>query len=199
MGDEGIASPEEVGAELAKPGMRARLMRIAIWNTRNSIHAEDLLGRALLRTVNLEDWPWVRTERSFLTHMMQVMHKIAWRDRRRGPRREIPNDPVTRDESVPSPETPADELLDEHRSAAVCMALGEELRKAIDGDPIAERILELNRLGIDDEPEIAAAIPCSLPQVYAAMKKLKYHGARIRDAWVAREAERMRALREAGE
>jgi DNA-directed RNA polymerase specialized sigma24 family protein len=195
MVDGGAASRAEIDVQLRKPGVRIHLYRMAFWSTRSQVDAEELVGAALARTLDPQDWPWIPSERSFLTHMYQVMRQ-GWFVERRGPRREIPADSVARDENRRSPDSPPDDALDRYRMLALYAELGDELRtRVIAADPFGARVLE-GILHGDEPPEIAAAICCPVADVHTAMRRIKYRAKQIREAWEERERDRMRKLRE---
>ena len=48
-----------------------------------------------------------------------------------------------------------------------------------------------------DEPEeYAEALGVPVADIYEALRRLRYHGAKVRDEWEAQEAQRMAGLRD---
>jgi DNA-directed RNA polymerase specialized sigma24 family protein len=185
-----------VFAELRKPEVRAALARLAYWNTRSVVDAEDLVDASLLRTLDPEDDPWVPEERTFLTHMMLVMRQVWWLERL-GREREIPDDPAVLGKGLPSPDPPPDDQLERRRSLALYQELADRMRAELaTEDPLATRVYDLHVRGTHDLAAVAADVPCKVEEVYEAMRRIRYRAKALLAQWENSEEERMKRLRE---
>jgi DNA-directed RNA polymerase specialized sigma24 family protein len=193
--DGGTSSSKSVLAELRKPEVRAALTRLALWNTRSAVDAEDLVESALLRTLDPEDNPWAPEERTFLTHMTHVMRQVWWLERRER-KRMIPGDPAAVGKGLASPDPPLEEQLERQRSLAVYRQLAERLTAELAStDPIAAGVYDLYARGIDDAATVAAEVPCKVDEVYPAVRRIRYRARELLAEWETNETERMKQLR----
>jgi DNA-directed RNA polymerase specialized sigma24 family protein len=184
-----------VAAELRKPGLWKLLHGYAFWRSRTPHGAVDLVSAALLRTVDPDDRPWIPAQRSLKDHLLYVIRQV-WDGERRKIRREIPRDPAILDETLENAALSADQLLDRHRSLALWDALAREVEAALAGDRIATLVLHHGRQDLTEPAELAIAMGCPVEEVYAAIRKVKYHARRVYNEWEVKEEQRMRALRE---
>jgi DNA-directed RNA polymerase specialized sigma24 family protein len=185
-------------AELKKPTVSARLLKIAHWHTDSDAVAEDLVEDALVRVLDPEDSPWDPTVRTFLTHMSFVIRRLWYREQRTLlAQREVLDANVTRHENAVSEEPYPDDEVDRRRSMAVLRELGDRALALIADDPLARRVFELGATqGLYEPQELAEAIPCTPEEAKAALQRLIYFARKVLGEWTMAEDHRMKALRE---
>jgi DNA-directed RNA polymerase specialized sigma24 family protein len=184
-------------AQLAVPGVHARLLKIAKWSTESETEAEDLVAACLARVLDPEDSPWVPAERAFLRHMTFVIRRVWYRDRRRlVAQREVIDSRIANHEHTESPEPSPDDELERRRWLAARRKLGEQALASLGDDPIARRVIELGIEGLHGEGELAERVPCTVAEVKAALKRLERSAALAFDDWNREEQRRMATLQE---
>jgi DNA-directed RNA polymerase specialized sigma24 family protein len=183
MFDRAAESSRRVIEELAKPGVRARLVQFARWRMHADKDAEDLVHEALARVCDPDGSPWDPAKRSFLTHMGSVMNGIAVNELRSArARKEVLSGEIARDETTTDGAPQADDLLAEHRDLDRLRRWGGVLRARLQEkkDTIALEVYDCGCEGIEDKGEIADRIGRTLPEVRDAMRRLTYLGAQVR-------------------
>jgi hypothetical protein len=190
---------QRVVEELKKPRMREHLLRLAYWRTRHVADAEDLVGDALIAACDPDRKPWPE-RRGFRLHMSLVMRDLwieGWRSARA--RREVVDHEVAHDETTVDRTAAPDEALHYGRKLHWLRTLASRLRAWLVADgsyPLDVEILDLGFEGIDAPAELAEALVRTPEEINDALRRLKYHGARIRAEYEAEEARRMAEARE---
>lgn len=185
-------------AEYTKPENARHLLRYATWWTKNEGTAKDLIADAMERVLDPEDRPWDPSRASFRGHMRMLMGFGAIDERRTGfGKYEIVDDEHEAFERVVEPMPQPDALLHRKRKLVWMreMWTGVVARLKRD-DTLPVRIYELACKGLHDEPEeFAEALGVPAPEIYEAMRRLRYHAQNVRGEWEQEEARRMAELR----
>ena len=193
-------------AEYRKPEIARQLIRYARWRSGDDDEAKDLLADVLMRVCDPDDKPWDPHARTFFRHMRHVMDDHAIKLSRAGPGRfEVSRLQGKGDENdddvfervvalVPGP----DAQLNAGRRLAWLREMMDLLVARIGPrDPLSMRIWRLVCENRHDEPEeYAEALGVHVTEIYEALRRLRYHGAKIRAEWEAREKQRLARLRE---
>jgi DNA-directed RNA polymerase specialized sigma24 family protein len=192
-------APSSVKAleEFAQKSVRKKLLVIAKRITRGSeADADDLIASTLFVVLDPEKDPWLKG--TFTAHMGFAMRHLHDEMLRRAQaQREAPDEDATDDRRAVSHEPPADGELQRRRQIGIWEKLGQQLLREIGAKhPIAKGVYELAMDDITDADEQAAALGCTVKDVYAARETIKRHAERIRDEYDRAEEMRMKALRE---
>jgi DNA-directed RNA polymerase specialized sigma24 family protein len=196
--DPDAPSSKRAIAELHKRDVHEKVLKYAVWRTHSEADAGDLVADATECVCDPDRKPWDHTKRTFFAHMRRVMDDLAIERARSGHARfEVVSSELAVDETTVDPARRPDEALHDERKVAWMRLLGDRLLGMLgDRDPIATKVFRLACQGIEDATEQAAAIPCRVDEVYEALRRLKYHGARIKAEHREAEAVRMKAARE---
>jgi DNA-directed RNA polymerase specialized sigma24 family protein len=196
--DPNAPSSKRVLTELQNPQVRRSLLRYAAWRTDSQADAEDLLADAIERVCDPDRKPWDPTKASLFRHIRLVTDDIATVRARSGRARfEVVDSKLAHDATTGEPAPLPDEALHEHRQLAWLRRLGRILLGQVEGkDPIAASVLRAAQDGIEEPAEQAAAIGCRVEEVYEALRRLKYRGARIKAGAEQADAQRMKETRE---
>jgi DNA-directed RNA polymerase specialized sigma24 family protein len=185
-------------AELQQERVRTSLKKYAVWRTGSEVDAEDLLADGIECVCDPDRKPWDPAKGSFFRHMRLVMDGIAIEQARGGHRRfEVPDVGITFDQGTVDPKPLADEALHAERDLAWLRHLGTVLMGRLrEKDPIARKVFEVACEGVEEPQEQARRIGCPVEGVYEALRRLRYHGAKVRAEEDQAEAERMKRARE---
>jgi DNA-directed RNA polymerase specialized sigma24 family protein len=196
--DPNSPSSKRIFAELQNPQVRSSLLRYAAWRTDSQADAEDLLADAIERVCDPDRKPWDPAKASFFRHIRLVMDDIATVRARGGRARfEVVDSKLAHDEAMGDRAPLPDGALHEHRQLAWLRRLESILLGQVEGkDPIAASLLRAAQDGIEEPAEQAATIGCRVEEVYEALRRLKYRGARIKAEEEQAEAQRMKETRE---
>jgi hypothetical protein len=184
-------------AELAKKDVFEKVHLYAIWRTSSEADAEDLLADAVECVGDPDRKPWDPAKGSFFRHMRLVMDTLAIETARGGYARfEVVSSSLAADEKTADPGPQPDGALHEARDLAWLRRLGDSLLgKIAQRDPLATSVYRVACEGVETPREQAATIGCAVEEVYEALRRLRYWGARVlaedRDAQEAK----MKALR----
>jgi hypothetical protein len=185
-------------AEYGKPTEAGRLLRYATWRTKNVEDARDLIADAMVRVCDPQDKPWDPARGSFFRHMRLVMDSDAIEQHRRGFKKyeTVDSDHEAFDRVV-EPTPGPDMALQAKRRLDWLRGMMLTLIGRLQGkDPLGLSIYELACDNRHEEPaEFAEALAVPVEDVYEAMRRLRYHGAKVRDEWEEREQRRMAELR----
>jgi DNA-directed RNA polymerase specialized sigma24 family protein len=185
-------------AEYAKPEIARKLIRYASWRTRDPDEAKDLVADAMIRICDPDDKPWDPQVRSFFRHFRRVMSDDAIEAARTGEGRfEASRQEDEVFERVVSVVPGPDAQLNAHRRLAwLRVMMGVLVGRIGAKDALGMRIWRLVCENRHDEPEeYAEALGVPVAEIYEALRRLRYHGAKVRDEWQAHEATRMAGLR----
>jgi len=190
-----------VRTELAKAGVRSRLLSFALWLVRSPHDAEDLLQSALARVVDPQGSPWDSNGgKTFSRHVGAVMINLASNERHGGRARfEVVDSNIARDDDTIDGAPLADQALHEHREVARMRRMGDELLVELDkNDALAAGVFRAMCGGLEGASEIAANVGCKPDEVRYAYDRIKYHAQRVLDRHRVAEQRRMSELRQAG-
>jgi DNA-directed RNA polymerase specialized sigma24 family protein len=174
---------QRVAAEVAKVGIRLRLLRLArrVSRSKSLADAEDLVGDALAAACDPGHKPWDPPP-PFLTHMTYVIRDMSIEHKRRGHGRfEIVDSPVAADEDAADPAPLPDEEIAQRDDFVRLRELGVELRARVSHLPHAGQVFDLACEGLDDSAEVAAKLECRVEDVYQAHRTLKRYASDIAD------------------
>jgi DNA-directed RNA polymerase specialized sigma24 family protein len=193
--DPKAPASERAIEELRNQKVRQHLLTYARWRTGSDAAAEDLLADATIVVCDPEGKPWDGT-RSFRSHMRLIMDDLAIAHVRSGYGRfEVPNSDLVHAKSL-DPRLPVDVLLDEKRTLEVQRRLGRALLAKLEHtDPIAAQVFLLACEGTEEPAEQAQRLGRPVEEVYEALRRLRYHGAKTLAEHEQAEAARMKALR----
>jgi hypothetical protein len=196
--DRNAPSTKRAVAELCDKDMHERLFTYALWRTASDAGAKDLLSDAIECVGDPSRKPWDPDKASFFRHMRLVMDTLAIEGARKGYGRfEVVDSRIAVDTTEADPSPVADQALDDHRDLARLKAMGDLLLADLgDSDPVATKVYRAACEGIEEPSEQAAHIGRRVEEVYEALRRLKHRSARIRKAYEAREAERMKDARQ---
>jgi hypothetical protein len=191
-----------VDAELRKDGVLRELRKTAMRLTRSRDEdkareeAKELFAKSLLRVVEPNGDPWRPGGHSFLAHMHGVMRQLRYREVR-----SLGRDPVVVDGDVAQEYTAsdgprADGELDRLRSLEVSRMLGQRVLARLADDLRATRLYEIASQEDLEPSELPGRLGCTIDEVRATEKRLRYHGQVVRAAWNADEKRRMQVLQE---
>ena len=202
MYDPKAPSSELALAEYLKPEIADRLLKYALWRTRSLADAKDLVADAFIRVCDPDDRPWDPARGSFFRHIRMVMGDDFREEARWGFKaREVVDTEHEVFDRVVDPIPQPDAALQHKRKfewmRGMMTTVLERLR---DKDSLVLGIWDLACEGRHDEPDdFAEALGVSRPEVYEALRRLRYHAAKVREAWEEEELERMAPLREGAE
>jgi DNA-directed RNA polymerase specialized sigma24 family protein len=188
-------------AEMKKKDVADHVYRFAVWRCGSQVDADDLVADALVLVCDPKGKPWDPAQRRFTTHMRFVIQDLVIDRARSGyarfevvdSRAAVPSE-IDDDEPRPLP----DQQLHDARALHVQRALGERLLARLgDKHPLATRLFHAVCDGAETPTDQARELGCTVPEVEAAMKVLKYHGAQIRAEYEEEERKRMNELRAA--
>jgi DNA-directed RNA polymerase specialized sigma24 family protein len=184
-------------AELRNEAVRKNLHKYAVWRTESEADAEDLLADAIEWTCDPNRRPWDPSKGSFFRHMRLVMDRIAFNDARRGAGRfEVPDEGITFDQGTFDRQPLPDEAVHEGRKLAWLRRMGSVLLERLQRkDPLAAKVFQAACEGAEEPQEQAERIGCPIDDVYEALRRMRYHGARIRTEHDQADAERMKRAR----
>ena len=196
--DKDAPSSKLALAELQQERIRTSLKKYAVWRTKSEADAEDLLADGVECVLDPDRKPWDPAKGSFFRHMRLVMDGIAIEQARGGHRRfEVLDEGIAFDQRTVDPKPPADEALHAERKLAWLRHLGTVLMGRLRGkDPVALKVFEVACEGVEEPQEQARRIGCPVDDVYESLRRLRYHGAKVRDEEEQAEAERMKRARE---
>jgi hypothetical protein len=189
-------------AEYGKPEVARQLIRYATWRTKDPDEAKDLIADALMRVCDPKDKPWDPALRSFFRHMRRVMDDDAIEAARTGyGKYESTRHEDEVFERVVEPIPGPDAKLNAARRLGWLRGMMDMLVPRIEHkDALAMRIWRLVCDNRHDEPqEYAEALGVPVEEIYEALRRLRYHGAKVRDEWEAQEKQRMAGLHDAAE
>jgi DNA-directed RNA polymerase specialized sigma24 family protein len=203
--DRNAPTSQLVFAELAKEGVRERLLRYAKWRTGDDDEAKDLVADALEVVCDPEKKkPWDPAKRSLFRHMRRVMDDLAIYDTRAGAGRFEINesgliaktgDPEALPDQADDHDLP-DEQVAAKRDLAWLRGLAEILLERLSGRGDDKAIAVYEAACIHEEPaEQARHLGIPVEEVYEAHRRLRHHGLIVKAEWERAEAERMAALR----
>jgi DNA-directed RNA polymerase specialized sigma24 family protein len=186
---------ERVAAELAKEKVmedlqgRARLRAKEDWDTK------DLLQEAISRIMDPDDMPWDMTS-DFVGHVTFAIRQTWYRKRRRDDSEtEVLDDGVAAArKAIDQPG--ADALSHRARTLDTQRTLGERLLARLPEGSRARQLYEL--MGREDltPADSAKRLHCTVPEVHAAEKQIRYYAKSVLEEWNASEERRLRELRE---
>jgi DNA-directed RNA polymerase specialized sigma24 family protein len=188
-------------AEMQKKDVADHVYRFAVWRCGSQVDADDLVADALAIVCDPRKKPWDPAKRRFTTHMRFVIQDLVIDRARSGYARfEV----VDSQAAVPS-ETDDDEprplpdgQLHDARALHVQRELGRRLLERLgDRHPLATRLFHAASDGGETPTEQAEELGCTVREVEAAMKVLKYHGGQIKAEYEEGERKRMNELRAA--
>jgi DNA-directed RNA polymerase specialized sigma24 family protein len=192
------AAPSSMSAieEFRKEKVRTSIYRYAVWRSRSDADGEDLVADALILVLDPDRRPWDPAKRSFKRHMRLVVDHIAIDRARSGYARfEVVDSAPTEDAA--STEALAEEALAEHTDVAGLRHLGGMLLARLEQrDDLAARVLRAACGGIEEPAELAKALGCGVDEIYEAMRRLKYHAARVKAEAEQAKAAQMKSARE---
>lgn len=196
--DKNAPSSKLALAELQQERVRTNLKRYAMWRSKSEVDAEDLLADGIECVCDPDRKPWDPAKGSFFRHMRLVMDRIAIERARGGHRRfEVLDEGITFDQGTVDPKPPADEALHAERNLAWLRHLGTVLMGRLRGkDPVALKVFEVACEGVEEPQEQAKRMGCPVEDVYEALRRLRYNGAKVRAEEEQAEAERMKRARE---
>ena len=183
--------------EYGKPSEGKRLLRYAMWRTRNAEDARDLIADAMVRVCDPQDRPWDPGRATFFRHMRMVMDDDVIEQHRRGFKKYeiVDSDHEAFDlavQPIPGPEMAVQAKRRLEWLRGMMLTLTGRLKGR---DPLALAIYELACDNRHDEPEeFAEALRVPVGEIYEAMRRLRYHGKIVREQWEKREALRMADL-----
>jgi DNA-directed RNA polymerase specialized sigma24 family protein len=186
-------------AEYRKVDNTRHLLRYATWWTRNEASAHDLLADAMERVLDPEDRPWDPARGSFRRHIRMLMGVAAIEEKRVGFGRYVVVDSEHEAlERTIEPVPPPDVLLHRKQKLEWMREMWPALVARLKGtDTLPLQIYELACEGRQDEPEeFAEALGVPVAEVYEAMRRLRFHAAKVRAEWDKREKLRMAELRD---
>jgi DNA-directed RNA polymerase specialized sigma24 family protein len=189
-------------AEYGRSEVARKLLRYAIWRTQDGDKAKDLVADALYRTCDPDRSPWDPSKCSFFKHMRRVMDDVAiqWSRRGFGHYETVDSEHEAFDRVVQPTPQPDLALHAKEKLAWMQGMMRDVLARLGDKDRIVVALWELVCEGRHDEPlELAEELRVPIGEIYEAMRRLRYHGARVRAEWEAQEARRMAALRDEAE
>jgi hypothetical protein len=197
MGGEGDGKDGASGARerlAADPGLRARLMKMALSLTDNVVaDASDLVQEAIRKTLDPNVSPWKPEKQpSLLRHLGSLMNSAASHQRRDArARRFIPfaseNDGPQKAIRGRGPTAAPMQAAEPNAEEG---ALAQEDGKRIDdrlarlrlrlaGDAIALGKIDLHAEGVDDAAAQAARLGCTVREIYRAAERITYHAKRV--------------------
>jgi hypothetical protein len=196
--DRNAPSTKRAVAELLNKDLYDQLLRYALWRTSSDAAAKDLLADAIECVGDPSRKPWDPSKVSFFRHMRLVMDTLAIEGARKGYGRfEVVDSRLAVDATTADPSPLPEEALHDHRELAREKEMGDLLLVDLgDSDPVATKVFRAASEGIEEPREQAAHIGCRVEEVYEALRRLKYRGARIRKSYEAREAARMKEARQ---
>ncbi len=166
--------------ELAKVGVRMKLLLIARKQTRSDADAEDLIANALVLVCDADRAPWDPTAGAFIRHMAHVMRKRAIEDARTWSARKVVVDSALVDGApVPDGAPLADEAIAGQESQVRLQRLAAALRARVAGDARALEVLDCAGQGFEGPADQAAQLGCPIAEIREARRRLKHHGARL--------------------
>jgi hypothetical protein len=175
------ACTQRVTEQLQDARTRERLLRLARRRTASDADAEDLLADALLLVSDPDHSPWDPARGSFRRHVGWVMHDLAIAKRRTWAARSITYDSeIATEEASVDPGPVADEALEARRTLGWLRRLAQALRPRVAHDGRTTKVFELVMSGVEDRAELAAKVPCSVPELGRALETLKYHAKLVR-------------------
>ena len=185
-------------AEYAKPDNARHLLRYATWWAKNENTAQDLLADAMERVLDPADRPWDPRKASFRGHLRMLMGLGFIEATRTGfGKYEVVDSEHGAFERAIEPLPPPDALL--HRKQKLewmremWPAVAARLRER---DALPILIYEIACEGRHDEPEeFAEVIGVPVAEIYEAMRRLRFHAAKVRAEWESKEKQRMAGLR----
>jgi DNA-directed RNA polymerase specialized sigma24 family protein len=185
-------------AEYGKPKEGERLLKYATWRTKNEEDARDLIADAMVRVCDPQDKPWDPTKGSFFRHMRLVMDDDVVEQHRRGFKKFeiVDSDHEAFDRAVQPTPGPDMALQAKRRLGWLRGMMLTLIGRLKDNDELALSIYELACDNRHEEPEeFAQALGVPVAEIYEAMRRLRYHGAIVREEWEKREKLRMAQLR----
>jgi DNA-directed RNA polymerase specialized sigma24 family protein len=187
-----------VDAELRKDGvlLELRTMAMRMIPSRDKDEAKDLVAKSLLRVVEPNGDPWHPGGHTFLAHMHGVMRQLRYRQVRSLGRERVVADGDVAQENTAGDEPRPDDDLGRRRSLEVSRMLGDRVLARLGDDPRARQLFEFAMKEDLDPSEQAERLGCSVDEVRAAAKRLRYHGRLVLAEWNAGEERRMQSLQE---
>ncbi len=185
-------------AEYAKPANARHLLRYATWWTKDDDTAKDLLADAMERVLDPEDRPWHPRKASFRGHMRMLMGVGAIEEKRVGfGKYEIVDSEHGAFERAIEPLPAPDALLHRKRKLEWMRAMWPAVVARLKGtDTLPIAIYELACEGRHDEPEeFAEVLGVPVAEIYEAMRRLRFHAAKVLVEFEKREKQRMAGLR----
>ncbi len=177
-------APSTVSAlrELAAPGARAALLRVALVLSPVRADAEDLLAEAIVLVSDPDARPWEPERAPFMTHMRVVLRDLARQERRRvrAQRETLSDDPGGDHPPADPGPGPADLLVDAEDVAQLADR-GARLRARLASDPLVLAVFDLACAGVESASDVAERVGCALEDVYNARRRLVRQAAAVRD------------------
>jgi DNA-directed RNA polymerase specialized sigma24 family protein len=192
---EGDGLRELVTAELKKDGVMRELKKRAGLRARTDWDMKDLLAEALSRVIDPDDMPW-DPSKEFVGHVtFAIRHSWYRRTHLKSEEAEVFDGGVAQ-ENTGLDQPPVDQQVERARLLDVHRTLGDRL---IDRLPASSRPRQLFELLSREDltpSETATRLDCTVAEVHAAEKQVKYYGTLVKDEWEVAEERRMSALRE---
>ena len=185
-------------AEYAKPDVARHLLRYATWWTKNEHTAHDLLADAMERVLDPADRPWDPRKASFRGHVRMLMGLGFIEATRTGfGKYEVVDSEHGAFERAIEPLPPPDALLHRKRKLEWMRAMWPAVAARLkEEDALPILIYEIACEGRHDEPEeFAEVIGVPVAEIYEAMRRLRFHAAKVRAEWESKEKQRMAGLR----
>ena len=185
-------------AEYAKPENARHLLRYATWWTKDEDAAQDLLADAMERVLDPADRPWDPRKASFRGHLRMLMGLDFIEGKRTGfGKYEVVDSDHEAFERAIEPIPAPDALLHRKRKLEWMREMWPEVVARLkDRDALPLLIYEIACEGRHDEPEeFAEVIGVPVAEIYEAMRRLRFHAAKVRAEWEKREKLRMAQLR----
>jgi len=192
---EGEGLRELVTAELKKDGVMHELTKRARHRARTDWDTKDLLAEALSRVIDPDDMPWDRSK-DFVGHVtFAIRHSWYRRTHLKRSEAEVLDGGVALEKTA-FDQSAVDELAERARTLGVHRVLGERLLERLPAGSRARQLFDLMSREDLTPSEAAARLGCTVADVHAAEKQLKYYGTQVKDEWDLSEERRMKALRE---
>jgi DNA-directed RNA polymerase specialized sigma24 family protein len=192
---QGEGLRELVTAELKKDGVMRELWSRAWHRAKVVWDTKDLLAEALSRVIDPDDMPW-DPSKDFVGHVtFAIRHSWNRRTHLKSTQAEIPDGGVAQEGAV-AHEPDAGDEVERAQSLDLQRTLGERVLGRLPASSRARQLFELMSREDMTPSEAAERLGCTVAEVHAAEKQLKYYGRLVRDEWEKSEERRLTGLRE---